>query len=84
MAIALERLCTSLQLPNGDLTEEIMAMKIVAVVKQGLRDPDEIFERIIYRASGLVLWPFASLAAAQQSTRYWGHSRHPVAGPTRR
>jgi hypothetical protein len=52
----MERLCTSLRLPDGELTEEIVAVKIVEVVKEGLRDPGEIYERVL---SDLVLsnWP---------------------------
>jgi hypothetical protein len=48
----MERLCTSLRLPDGELTEEIVAVKIVEVVKEGLRDPGEIYERVL---SDLVL-----------------------------
>jgi hypothetical protein len=47
MAIALERLCTSLRLPDGELTEEIIAVKIVEVVQEGLRDPGEIYDRVL-------------------------------------
>jgi hypothetical protein len=36
MAIAQERLCTSMKLPSGDLTEDIIAVKIVTVVKEGV------------------------------------------------
>jgi hypothetical protein len=56
MAIAMERLCTSLRLPDGELTEEIVAVKIIEVVKDGLRDPGKIYERVL---SDLALsdWP---------------------------
>jgi hypothetical protein len=38
---------SSLRLPDGERTEEIVAIKIVEVVKEGLRDPGEIYERVL-------------------------------------
>lgn len=69
MAIAMERLCTSLRLPDGELTEEIVAVKIIEVVKEGLRDPGAIYERVLSdwhcRSGRRALAPIRLMVAAK-------------------
>jgi hypothetical protein len=47
MAIAFERICTSLEVPGWGLTEEMLANKIIAAANQGLRESDEICSQVL-------------------------------------
>jgi len=47
MAVAFDRLCISLDVPGWGFTEEMLAHKIIAVVEQGLSEPDEICDRVL-------------------------------------
>jgi hypothetical protein len=46
MTVAFDRLCVLLEVPGWGLTEELLAQKIIAAVQQGLREPDEICDRV--------------------------------------
>ena len=47
MAVALDRLCVSLEVPGWGFTEEMLAQKVIAAVQEGLREPDEIYSRVL-------------------------------------